>query len=485
MKMIKNLLGVFCFLLVLMLFPQTVAASEIDFLTGGKLVSPSVVPTNDDAALAIFEHVLASESGWYIDVESCNATYTLCDLMYSGELEQQVQIIYEYDTDVKDVIDDILGNIPSGKTYFGLKDLEYFNYVVYGYDKTSMANFSSELKNYINYKNFNIDARRGTDFELYTSHSGVAKFVYDDVLYHASANSMVFYYDHLFYLENTTADERAAIENKLKSVYKDVEISVVDVNNTAEEFLAEIREDLLAEYDPENPAHSEYSTAEEYADAQMNSMFYDEEAEFYFVTDYLDNNIYSVSVGEGEDAIETFVIAVKDSTKVTSHSYVTSDISTNVSISTSNVLPLDTLIKAAKLTSGLEYNRIMGILDATNSEMFDLRLFSGAINSNITTLENGTFNVKIPVSNALKDKKLVVYYVNGEDEVEEHTVTIKDGYASFNTDHFSVYTLAETADGDAENPETGDNVTITIIMGIVSLIGLIGCGIYSQKKKFN
>ena len=35
------------------------------------------------------------------------------------------------------------------------------------------------------------------------------------------------------------------------------------------------------------------------------------------------------------------------------------------------------------------------------------------------------------------------YQVKGTGEKEEHDVTIKDGYAVFTTDHFSIYTLAE------------------------------------------
>ena len=65
-------------------------------------------------------------------------------------------------------------------------------------------------------------------------------------------------------------------------------------------------------------------------------------------------------------------------------------------------------------------------------------------------LEDGSFEVRIPLSEKLKGKDLVAYYVDNNGNKEEHEVTIKDGYAVFNTNHFSTYTLAEKP---AETPD--------------------------------
>ena len=43
----------------------------------------------------------------------------------------------------------------------------------------------------------------------------------------------------------------------------------------------------------------------------------------------------------------------------------------------------------------------------------------------------------------LKGKEITVYYINSKGEKEEHIATVKDGYATFETDHFSTYVLAE------------------------------------------
>ena len=75
--------------------------------------------------------------------------------------------------------------------------------------------------------------------------------------------------------------------------------------------------------------------------------------------------------------------------------------------------------------------------------MFDLKLYSNAQNKYIKKLDNRTFEVRIPINNKLKNKKLVVYYVDENNNKQVYDVTIKDEYAIFNTNHFSIYTLAE------------------------------------------
>lgn len=75
--------------------------------------------------------------------------------------------------------------------------------------------------------------------------------------------------------------------------------------------------------------------------------------------------------------------------------------------------------------------------------MFDLKLYSDAQNKFIKKIDNGTFEVRIPIHNELKNKELGVYYVDENNNKQVYDVTIKDGYAIFNTDHFSIYTLAE------------------------------------------
>ena len=96
---------------------------------------------------------------------------------------------------------------------------------------------------------------------------------------------------------------------------------------------------------------------------------------------------------------------------------------------------------------------------------------------------------------------MIVYYLTSNGDLEEHAVTIKDDYAEFETDHFSVYTLAEkttstttptptsntTTDNTntISNPQTGDNVMLYISMLCLSIVGFAGAGLYKRKRLFN
>ena len=166
-------------------------------------------------------------------------------------------------------------------------------------------------------------------------------------------------------------------------------------------------------------------------------------------------------------------------------SYKTSDIKTNITItSTDNTLPLDTLIQVKELTSGEEYDKIIKILNTTNNDMFDLKLFSNSTNKYITKLNDGSFEVRIPIKDELKDKDLVVFYVNDNGEKEEYEVKVENGEAVFNTNHFSIYTLAERTSTiqEIENPQTGDKIITYILIGFISMIALIGCTLYLKKN---
>ena len=134
---------------------------------------------------------------------------------------------------------------------------------------------------------------------------------------------------------------------------------------------------------------------------------------------------------------------------------------------------------------------IVWSLDIMNTEiqnMFDLKLYSNAQNKYIKKLDNGTFEVRIPINNELKNKELVVYYVDENNNKQVYDVTIKDGYAIFNTNHFSIYTLAEKSSStetktpsitkeekkeDIKNPATSDNITYYVILTAISILGIV------------
>lgn len=157
------------------------------------------------------------------------------------------------------------------------------------------------------------------------------------------------------------------------------------------------------------------------------------------------------------------------------------DLMTGIEVNTDRPITPDTIINVSKLTSGTEYEGIIKLLDLTDSVTYDINLYSKILDKYITKLTDGTFEVKIPIPENLKGKDLAAYHVNEDGKIEEYEVTIEDGYAIFKTTHFSIYTLGNKKSGEM-NPKTFDNIGTSLLIGTISLIGLIGAIIYLKKE---
>ena len=183
-----------------------------------------------------------------------------------------------------------------------------------------------------------------------------------------------------------------------------------------------------------------------------------------------------------------FIVVKNDTITNKTVEHKTADLTTNVTVETKNaIIPLDTQIKVEKLTSGAEYDKIVKILNVEESEMFDIKLYSESTNKYVTKLENGTFEVKIPLDPKFEGKNLVVYYTDEAGKVTEYTVKVKDGYATFTTNHFSIYTLAVKTNNNTkpekdETPKTGI-VNTTLAVSILTIISVAGITILKNNKK--
>lgn len=109
----------------------------------------------------------------------------------------------------------------------------------------------------------------------------------------------------------------------------------------------------------------------------------------------------------------------------------------------------------------------------------------------------GYLKISIPIPNSFDTAKLLVYRVSETGDKTEYKVDVEtiDGikYATFETDHFSTYVLAETktvqSSVDTSNgnnkldvtPTTGEISIIGILLGIAAL-SLAGIIILKRKK---
>lgn len=520
MKKLKNILGVFVILMVAVLIPFKVFAEEVptefkEILSDdGYLEVDSIPPTTfEQAYLIIDDYVLYERTegrfglAWNYNTNSinCNADYTLCDIQHneSGKVHA-IKIRYNYDKNVKKIIDEYVKKI-EGKNSFGVYDMEVVNFWINAKgDETLVKDYSSELKKYFDFKNFEFDIRQGDPGEFVRSTGGEGNIVYDGTLYHLGGFTEVVA-NHVLYVPESTGDSKeelmAAIQKRIDNYIGKGVVNVTYGGNvynyhvtSYDKDIREAEESLALELakpvDEQDVFEIMYLQSRIVDQQGYKQAFIDSwntktgeyaylteaEGEYYF---------YATIPGNAGYENEFKFIVVKDDDKMYEPSHKTTDVNTNVTISSDDSsIPLDTIIKAKLLTSGEEYEKIIKILNLTNSLTFDLKLYSNSLENYITKLEDGTFEVKIPIPEEFKGKDYIVYYVKENGEKEEFTVTPKDGYAIFNTNHFSIYTLAvkESATNNEQttkpvdvptNPKTSDNITTYFGLGIISLMGLM------------
>ena len=474
---------------ILLITPRSIEASaNFDkFLKDGKLVINGVEPQDENEASDRFSAYFykLGEADYQIAPASCDDTFTTCYLVYNlGKSDQEdleVQITYNYDKNIKKVIDNLVSKMGNQKT-FKLTDMEIINYFLYGGPNSTLSNFSQDFRKAIDYKNFELDVRGGDETPFYKENIGIAEFTYDNTLYYYQDGIGVIA-QQVIYIEDDASDIKSAIKKRITDTFGNIDIEVLD-GYSITSYLESEKNKAIAKYNDKENSYlkEEYATAEEYAESYRNEYYYDSDAYYHCITsNKILDNYYIIKIN-GEEY--NFAV-IKDSSKINNNiTYSTIDINSNVEINTtSTLIPLDTLISVAKLTSGTEYDRIIKALSLNNAEMFDLKLFSKSSEDYITKLSNGTFEVKIPISREMQNKELIAYYVDDNNKVTEYKATVENGYAKFNTDHFSIYTLGyKEPTKEEKNPQTFDGIKTSIIIGMLSLVGLIGTSMYLKKN---
>lgn len=355
---------------------------------------------------------------------------TEAQTMYVGKTNEMSQVVelhkvkfnFVYDEAIKAQVDALVEKFPEGvyneeygyaePYFFQVSDLELFNYWMTcnesndWFNVNNLINYSSEFKKLIDYRNFRLDARAGDGDFFYTMAYGIADFCYDGTVY--ASTEIGVNADHILYVSGglTSEDEMmAAAQTRLDRYFGAGKVLV------------------------------EKLTDEEKTECGM--------------TDPVDCSVFKTTIND----YTYYFKAVPDSTKWLIPSYRNVDVRSEVEVLSDATaeFPLDAMLDVDRLTEGEEYERITKIMNFAEHETFDINLFSSSINEFVTKLVNGSFEVQIPISSQLEGKELAVYYVDANGKAEEYEVTVKDGKASFITDHFSVYTLATPV----ELPESG------------------------------
>ncbi|MDD6880411.1 MAG: LPXTG cell wall anchor domain-containing protein [Firmicutes bacterium] len=477
----------------------------------GKLVLKCVKPANEDAMALLcwggmqyfypelydkgfyFSPVTDSDSDYYDPEVHHITSLTSVIIGYNSE-KKEVPVKYEYDSQIASDVKKFTDKFPADKSWFEVSDLELINYFI-NFDSTvyenpdffvpyadPLANFSGELKKLLSNTNMFMDVipGAGDDDTFITARVGTAFFGYGDTVYYLS-DQLGARGNHVIYVPANTGDSeealiaaaKARINNYIGSGKVDIkkaeDISIESYKAEWEESLDKNIQNAKAFLDEciaqiESIKKNDPNNTEGLAMWERNKKYAEEDLEYIkaykiefmnsisFLDKAAGGLTFELSI-TGRNDTYNFVI-IKDDAKLAVPTYASADLKTDVAVATSSSqIPLDTMIEVKNVTSGTEYDRIMKVLDVENSKTFDIKLHSASKDDYVTKLDNGKFEVKIPIDKQFEGKNLVVYYVDAKGNTTEHAVTVKGGFATFETDHFSIYTLAEAKGSSAPKEE--------------------------------
>lgn len=498
---LRKILGVFVFVVSLFIICSVNAAEMSDEFKSylnkdGKFEFNSNIPANDDHFALLVDLNTYDENGVWngLSISSASDDYSEINLTINTDEEDEethrVEVHYNYDAKADLKIQNFVNTVIKNKTVFEVKDLElvnyYYNRIKNGYN-AELTMFSGELKSALNYGNleFDVSVRGGGSAPLRRETIGFGYFSYAGSIYHV-VNPFGTTADHIIYIptetENTKEAIVAAAQKRIDDYLGETDVEVSYLSTAWEYWVSYFYQEMRDVWSEDNPI----LTLEQFE--QLGNVYmpaypsFEEgfETEFGLAGVREDDWMFTIDVPIDENMGDSFeVIIRRDSSKMVNPISKTADLSTDVEISTNSTLPLDTIIKAEQLTSGAEYERIIKLLNVTDNLTFDLKLYSNSLDKYITKLDDGTFEVRIPIPENFKNRELKVYYVGSSGEPEEFKVEVEDGYAVFNTNHFSIYTLAAA---DEKVPNTFDGIGTNLIISLISLIGFVATTIYFKNK---
>lgn len=474
----------------------------------GKLEVRAVPPTSVSEALCIGDVIaLISDlpggtiSNYCVEEGSWSEDFSSAKIINKETGEGlRVDIVYKYDGDVKAVTDKIVSKLPKDLSCVYQEDMELLNFWMDSY----VAGYTGNIEKAKSIRNYNyiselqssypidydwkFEWRAGLQYFWEFYGGGYAVMTVDGTAYHMIDDFGIMQRS-IIYLPSDVGDtpeELAAAAQKKIDEYVNQDVVKMQIeylgdrdeySERAYDHILDVRDSWIEEYKQELAEAIEQNDEEEISSCEGWIRFFesqkadfikaynDPESDYYFLHNAEGGYWFRVTVfdeknPEKKDVLRGDFIVIKDSERAKVPDYQTSDLVNDVSVSTANPsVPRDTVVEVNKLTSGEAYEKILRLLDVkeTESVTFDIKLYSDTLEDYITKLESGTFQVKIPIPDMMKDQKLSAYYVDENDKVTEYPAAQEDGYAVFETDHFSIYTIAPASE-QAANPPTGDGV---------------------------
>ncbi len=386
-----------------------------------------------------------SDDVYYAELRECNDELTECTLNIDipGDEEndgvhdsKKVKVVWQESIPkVQEKLDLYANNVKyntnkdeMGFSIYDITDLNLINYMynTKNYNKGNgfnlVANYAKSLRKEFENSNltYYMDIRLGDDYEMYNYVGGELVLMYDDIM------------------------------GKLVPVgiqYKNVIYIPDDIENTPEAYIEAAKkriEDYLgSSVKIEKVGKRSELVPETHEDPFDFSLLGDEDkmGEYY----------YKITVNNNSD----YFVIVSDSNKIEKVETISTDILTNVTVSTTDpTVPVDTTIKVNEVEEKSdEYKKIIEFFNQVKFRAFNISLHSND-RGIIVRLENGKFKIVIPFGKDYIGKKLKAYFIKDDNSKEEYNVVLdENGNASFETAHFSTYIIAEELEEEKTNEE--------------------------------
>lgn len=410
---------------------------------GTTLVFRMKKPTADDEAYLMAEGYLnytIAGSGYEIQVSNFVAPYTECEIVLKSEdciinwdsngKAQVVKGTYEKHKLQANYVEPKANTTIEGyfkklnqfndqraDTYYQLEDLSLINYYATSKNKglgevgaPAKALKYSTLNEITKGSNvtYHLMLRAGDGGDMFESAFGMMNVFYNGYNYGMQEEGI--YLRRVLYIPDDTADTKeayvAAAEKRIHEYMGDTSVSVTYGGK-----LTEVIEDSA------NPVVGN------------------------------DGNYYNVKIGNETYA---FYLVKKEKSKLIAPVYLGTDLNSKIEITSKDAsIPLDTALQVKDAASSSTQDTI----GTENYQSYNITLYSNAKESKIEKTKTSDFQVKIPLPKKLEGKDLVVYYLAENGEKEEHKVIVENGYATFVTNHFSTYVLAEKIQESEPEPE--------------------------------
>ncbi len=329
-----------------------------------------------------------------------------------------------YDESISAKLEDAMEKIKNSKDFI-VNDL---NYIQYSLDNTTDSFYFDDHIYTDEFKKLNLDekiyvkyyGRAGDALPFFSYSFGTYLLAYGGIYYKyldSGPYKGTAVHDVLFVPEGTDKKDYAAVlEYRIKQEYPNSKVSVVEKEQTMQEYVLEKYGEVYLE-DIQNIA------------GKMKENGYEENLTLYEVT--VDDLKETVLISANKDIVLKPISTKDEETGVVVESdemNVPEDVKVEVKIVDRN----DPKLKDAQ-----------EIIKNDKIKAYDISLNSES-EGQITKTKAGKFQVTIPLGKESVGKHYVAYFIDSEGKIQRHVVKVdKEGNATFKTNHFSRYIISE------------------------------------------